>query len=91
MYFSNIFTCFLHVGKLIKITELHINKLKFFVFPLVLGLIVAFSFDTLLRLWGSLPDLVYIILMVLLSVGAYLFILIKCGIIGLEEIKSFTK
>lgn len=91
MYFSNIFTCFLHVGKLIKITELHINKLKFFVFPLVLGLIVAFSFDTLLRLWGSLPDLVYIILMVLLSVGAYLFILIKCGIIGLEEIKNFTK
>lgn len=91
MYFSNIFTCFLHVGKLIKITELKINKFKFFVFPLLTGLIVAFSFDTLLNLWVGLPDLVYIILMVLLSAVTYLFILIKCDIASLDEIKNLAK
>ena len=91
MYFSNLFTCFLHVGKLIKITELKINKFKFFVFPLTLGLIIAFSFDALLNLWVGLPDLVYIILMVLLSAATYLFILIKCDIVGLDEIKNLAK
>ena len=91
MYFSNIFTCFLHVGKLIKISGLKINKLKSFVLPALIGLVVAFSFDTLLSLWNSIPPLVYIILMVLLSTAGYLFILIKSGLLGLEELKSLAK
>lgn len=91
MYFSNIFTCFLHVGKLIKISELKISKLKSFVLPPLIGLIVTFSFDTILNLFENLPLLVYIILMIVISLPTYLYILIKCGLIGLEEIKSFAK
>ena len=91
MYFSNIFTCFLHVGKLIKVSGLELSILKGLIYPLFLSLIVTFSFDSLLNIAFDLPLLVYIILMVLLSVTVYLFMIIKSGNVSLEDFKSMLK
>jgi stage V sporulation protein B len=42
MYFSNLYTCLLNVGRLIKITKVKLNYVKILIMPLLLALTVSF-------------------------------------------------
>lgn len=89
MYFSNILTCFLHVGRLIKISGAKLKKTEELLLPLLSSVIISLLFDTLYSNLGSISNLVYIILLTMSSLVAYFFVLVFLKIINIWEIKEF--
>ena len=91
MYFSNILTCFLHVGRLIKISGAKIKKTEELLLPLLSAVIITLLFDTLYSNLGNIGTLVYIILLTVSSLVSYFLILVLLKIISLSEIKDFFR
>lgn len=91
MYFSNLLTFLLHIVKLIHISRAHISITKYLVFPLTLSLTVTLCLDTLLRGICKFSDLVYVILLILLSASIYLFSAFKWCDIDSSRIKNLIK
>lgn len=71
MYFSNFLTCFLNVGRLLKVSHAKIKFLKEIILPILTALTITLLTDTLLRLFVGLPNLVYIILLCGISLPIY--------------------
>jgi len=85
MYFSNFLTCFLNVGRLIKISGAKINYYKTVFAPLVAALLSAFSCRFLLLQLSALNIFWYTALLCVLSVGLYLLILFGLNIVKKED------
>jgi stage V sporulation protein B len=88
MYFSNFLTCFLNVKRLIKVSGVRVEILREIFLPLSSALISVLLCNYILSLFGSLPNLVYIILFGAISCSFYLILLYLLKIIGLETLKT---
>ena len=85
MYFSNFFTCFLNVGRLIKISKAKINYTKTIFAPLIAALISTLCCRFLLLQIPSLNIFWYTLFLCILSSVFYLFILFCLKILKKED------
>ena len=83
MYFSNLLTCALNSVKLISVSKAQINIFKSILLPLILSVSTVIFCDRLLSLIPSLPLVVYIILICVVSLALY------C--VGVFAFKCITK
>ncbi len=90
MYFSNIYTCFLHVGRLIKISGARIKFIKQIFMPLAFSFASTLFIDTLLR-YLNLSNLVYIILLTTFSGFFYFLYLFLTKTVTIDDIKDVVK
>lgn len=91
MYFSNALTCFLNVGRLIRITGARLKPLKELLMPIFLAAAAAFSVNAALNALGITSALVYIILLCLFSVSLYATAVLLCGAVTADEIKNLLR
>lgn len=91
MYFSNILTCFLNVGRLIKISLAKIKIAGEIILPLLSALTITLLSDTIIHILGIQNNLVYIILLSVVSIGFYFISLFMFGTLSKDEIKSIYK
>jgi len=91
MYFSNFLTCFMNVGRLIKVTGAFLKPVNEIIIPLLSSVCVTLFADTLLRMIPSIGSLVYIILLCAVSIIAYVLLLVLFGIVKPFEIWSVKK
>ncbi len=85
MYFSNIFTCFLNVGRLIKISGAKVELFKNIFTPLVAALTVCLIFRFLLLHLSFLNNFWYTVIFCFLSCFGYLFIIFGLKIVKKED------
>ncbi len=86
MYFSNLLTCALNSVKLISVSKAQINIFKSILLPLILSVLTVFFCDRLLSLISSLPLVVYIILICVVSLALYCVSIFAFKCITKEEI-----
>lgn len=91
MYFSNLLTCLLNVGRLVKITEVKFKFIRELLLPLLSAFCITLLSDTLLKGLFVTNKLVYIILMSVISLFFYILVLYGFGIIEKGEIKDYLK
>ncbi|MBR4123789.1 MAG: polysaccharide biosynthesis protein [Clostridia bacterium] len=91
MYFSNILTCFLNVGRLIKVSSAKLKKAEEILLPLITSVTISLLYDTLLSYFGIQNNLVYIMLLCLFSITTYLLALLSFKTITIEELKGFLR
>ena len=91
MYFSNLLTCFLNVGRLIKVSGVKLDVLNHLAFPLSGALSISLIFNALINRLIPCGDLVYIILLSIFSIAAYIGFLFWLKIISWDEIRSVFK
>ncbi len=91
MYFSNIFTCLLHLARLMKISKARLKLLGEIIIPLVSALTVTILASTLLNIFSISDVLVYIILLCVVSICLYGTLLLLFGTVTPDEIKNFLK
>lgn len=75
MYFSNLYTCLLNVGRLIKISRAEIKIINDILLPILIAFSVSFIINTALGLIKIQNILVYIILLVAISTATYVSLL----------------
>ena len=91
MYFSNMLTCFLNVGRVVKLTKAKIKLVGEVFLPLLSAVAVTLISNLLIRSLWSGGSLVYIILLCSVSISSYAGVLFAFKTVTLDEIKSFTK
>ncbi len=91
MYFSNLFTCLLNVGRLIKISKAKIKISTDLLLPLLSSVTVVMVSATVLKLLNIKNNLVYIMFLCGISVLSYSFILLYLEIIPQKPIKTAIK
>ena len=91
MYFSNFLTCFLNVKQLIKVTGLKLQIIKEMIFPCSLAVAVSLLFRVVFDKIKISDNLVYIILLVVVSVLIYGGILSALKIVGFNDFKTKEK
>ncbi len=90
MYFSNFLTAFLNTGKLIKITNAKTDVLKAVFIPLTAALLITKITAEFLKHFAAV-NLVYIILLFLISLSLYCGVLFLCGVLNGDDIKAVIK
>ena len=85
MYFSNLFTCLLHIFRLTKISKARLRIWDEIILPLISAFTVALLSEYLLRVVGISNILVYITLLCVISISVYALIVLQFGIIDINE------
>ena len=88
MYFSNLFTCLLHLLRLKKISKARLKLCGEIILPLVSALTVALLTSTFLNVLNISNMLVYIIFMCVISISFYVLLLFTFGVVTIDEIKN---
>ena len=91
MYFSNLLTCLLNVGRLLKVSRAKLYVLKELFLPLISALCITLLADTALSLLGNISNLVYIILLCLVVLPSYVLLLFLFGIVKPDDIRNFLR
>ena len=91
MYFSNVLTCFLNVGRLLKVSKAKLYAVKEIILPTVSALCIVLLADTVLRLFGNMNNLVYIILLCVISLPVYVLLIFLFRIVKPEDIRDFLR
>jgi len=91
MYFSNCYTCFLHVGRLLKISGAKFKFLEEIALPIAISVAVSFLSKQLLSYFDIASNLVYIIFLSTLSLLMYFIIVIKFKLVGIDFLKGIFK
>lgn len=91
MYFSNALTCFLNVGRLIRITGARLKPLKELLMPLFFAAASALSVNATLNALGITNVSVYIILLCPVSVLLYAAAVLLSGAVTADEIKNLLR
>ena len=91
MYFSNLLTCLLNVGRLLKVSRAKLYILKELFLPLISALCIALLADTALSLLGNISNLVYIILLCVTALPSYMLLLFMFGVVKPDDIRNFLR
>ncbi|MCQ2440792.1 MAG: oligosaccharide flippase family protein [Clostridia bacterium] len=91
MYFSNLLTCGLNVGRLIKVSEAEFDAVKTVFIPLVGAIVITLLFDTLISMIHGLPNLVYITLLCVTSIPSYIAFLFMLGSVSTDDIRNYVR
>ncbi len=91
MYISNLLTCLMNVRRLLKVSDTHISFCRNFFVPIIAALTVALIADAVLGTLKFLPNLVYIILMCVISITLYTTFLFATKTVDTELLLTFKK
>lgn len=91
MFFSNFYTCFLNIKRLIEITEIQLNYTKEIFLPFLTANFSVFFVNYLISNFSGDNNLVYIIFLLVLSIPFYLILLILFGSLEKQEIRQIIK
>lgn len=91
MYISNALTCFLNVGRLIKVSGAKFAVSREIVLPLCTAFSTVLIADTVIRLFGTMANIFYIALLSAIAIPIYIILLNLFGIIKKDEIFTFIK
>ncbi|MBQ3817158.1 MAG: oligosaccharide flippase family protein [Clostridia bacterium] len=91
MYVSNLLTCALNVGRLIKISGARLKILSEILLPLGAAVSLCTLISNSLKVFVSLPVLVYIIFLCLLSISLYIAFLFLVGSITLDDFRNVIR
>lgn len=91
MYFSNFLTCFLNVGRLLKVSGAKLKTAQDILLPLISAFCITLLADTFLRFIPFGGDLVYIILLCAVCLPLYLILLFLFGTVTKEDLKGLLK
>ena len=91
MYFSNLYTAVLNVGRLIKISKAKISIFNNLILPLSSALAICYVTNPGLKLLNIQNNLVYIIFLTGISVIAYIGVLYYLEIIPKKAVKMLKK
>lgn len=90
MYFSNFLTCILNVGRLIKVSKAKINLTKTLFLPITSSISITLLLKYILSVF-QLSNLVYIILLCIISIPLYFALLFAFESINIDEIHDIFK
>ena len=91
MYFSNVLTCFLNVGRLLHVTRVKIHFINEILLPLTSAAVIAIACDRLLGLLGGIGNLVYIILLCVISLPLYCGAMLMFKVVSPDDLRSFLR
>lgn len=91
MYFSNLLTCGLNVGRLLKVSGAKFKIAGDIILPAGIAVIVAFISRAIMILLNPSTILVYIILLCGLGLSSYFAFLLAFGILKPSQIKNLFK
>ena len=91
MYFSNLLTCALNVGRLMRVSKARLHILNEVILPLAAAFAIALLADMLLRLIPGINNLVYLILICLVSLPLYLLFIFLFGTVTADDVKDILK
>ena len=85
MYFSNLFTCFLNVGRLLKLTNLKLNLIYDIILPLITANCVTLLVQFFVENFSIGCNMVYIMLVCVPSIVFYVILLNIFGVINIKK------
>lgn len=85
MYLSNMLTCFMNVGKLIKTTGAYLMPVKEILLPLVTAVTVTLSANYALSQLEIKQNIIYVALLCAISLSAYFALMLLLGITPRRE------
>jgi len=91
MFFSNFYTCILNITRLIKITKAKINFIKEIFLPFLSANLSVFLVNFIIKGFLGENNLVYIILLCLISIPIYLMLLFSFGSLEKQELAQIIK
>ena len=91
MYFSNFFTCFLNIRRLCKISGARLAFFHDILLPVISAGLTAFWANFLLTWLSVKNQLIFLVLLCLISIPVYILLLFAFKITKKEEIISFIK
>ncbi len=91
MYFSNLLTCLLNVGRLIKVTNARIDYTKEIALPFISAVCVALVSKFFVSVLPQMSNLFYVIALCALSISLYLILLVSFGTVKIEDFKSLIQ
>lgn len=91
MYFSNLLTCTLNVGRLMKVSKARLKLLNEVLLPLAAAFCITLLADTLLRLFAGINRLVYLIIICLISLPLYIIFIFLIGTVTADDVKDIFR
>ena len=89
MYFSNILTCFLNVGRLLRVSGAKIKLIYWVFLPIAASLCITLAVSRILMLF-ALSDILYISLLCVISCPIYIAVLFITGCVCRDDIADIT-
>ena len=91
MYFSNLLTCALNVGRLIKVSKARLKPINEVLLPLGAAFAITLLSNMLIRLIPNINNLAYLILICIISLPLYLLFIFLFGTVTADDVKDFIK
>ena len=91
MYFSNLLTCALNVGRLIKVSNARLKLLNEIFLPLSAAFCITLLADTLLRTVTVINNFIYLLLICLISIPLYLLFIFLIGTVTADDVRDFFR
>lgn len=91
MYFSNLLTCALNVGRLMKVSHARLKILNEVILPLAAAFCITLLSNMLIRLIVGINNLVYLILICVISLPLYTLFIFLFGTVTADDVKDFIK
>ncbi len=91
MYFSNFLTCFLNVGRLLKISGANFKLSEEIFAPLITAFSVTYIIDSIISILNIQINLLYILSLCALCIPVYFLLLMLFEIIDKDIYKTFLK
>lgn len=85
MYFSNFYTAFLNIRRLVKISKTSLDFTKNMLLPACTAFTLCLSVNLALKSLFSIPDLIYTAVLFLACGAVYATFLYRLGILGLDD------
>ena len=91
MYFSNLLTCALNVGRLIKVSKARLKPINEVLLPLGAAFAITLLSNMLIRLIPNINNLAYLILICIISLPLYLLLIFLFGTVTADDVKDILK
>lgn len=91
MYFSNLLTCALNVGRLIRVSKARLKLINEVLLPLGAAFAITLLSNMLIRLIPNINNLAYLILICIISLPLYLLFIFLFGTVTADDVKDFIK
>lgn len=91
MYFSNFLTCFLNVGRLLRVSGAKLKFLEEMLIPLLSAFGITLLTNILVASLSALNNLLYIIILCLICIPAYILLLFLFGTLKKDDVTNILR
>ena len=91
MFFSNLLSCALNVGRLIKVSKARLKPINEVLLPLGAAFAITLLSNMLIRLIPNINNLAYLILICIISLPLYLLFIFLFGTVTADDVKDILK